>query len=67
MLAETGDRQFRLGHLLSDTYEQIMLSPVLLDTLERTMTEGMPMPCLIVVFSHTAVLIQFCTTRLKAM
>jgi His-Xaa-Ser system radical SAM maturase HxsB len=43
MLAEMGDQKFRIGHLAQDSYEQVMLSPVLIDTLERTMTEGMPM------------------------
>lgn len=43
MLAEMGDRTFLLGHLAEDCYEDVMLSPKLIDTLEQTMTEGMPM------------------------
>lgn len=43
MLAEMGDQKFRLGQLGGNSYEDIMLAPVLIDTLERTMTEGMPM------------------------
>lgn len=43
MLAETGDRQFRLGNLRTHTFADAILSPVLLETLAETMTEGMPM------------------------
>lgn len=43
MLAEMGDRTFQLGHLAQDSYEDVMLSPTLVDALEQTMTEGMPM------------------------
>ena len=43
MLAETGDRRFRLGNLISDDFEDIMLSDTLVDTLSETMTEGVPM------------------------
>ncbi|MDB5334944.1 MAG: hypothetical protein JWN70_563, partial [Planctomycetaceae bacterium] len=43
MLAEMGDQTFRLGHLLKNSYEEVMLSPLLIETLEQTMTEGMPM------------------------
>lgn len=43
MLAETGDRTFRLGHLHRDTFETVMTSEALLSTLEETMTEVMPM------------------------
>lgn len=43
MLAEMGDDTFRLGHLAHDSYQSVMLSPTLIDTLEQTMTEGMPM------------------------
>jgi radical SAM protein with 4Fe4S-binding SPASM domain len=43
MLAEMGDQKFRLGHLATDTYDSVMLSPVLIDALDRTMTEGTPM------------------------
>lgn len=42
MLAEMGDRKFRLGSVLTDSYEEIMLSPVLFETLRATTTEGMP-------------------------
>jgi His-Xaa-Ser system radical SAM maturase HxsB len=43
MLAETGDKTFRLGNLHQDTFESVMTSETLLSTLESTMTEGMPM------------------------
>lgn len=43
MLAETGDKQFRLGNLIKDSYEDVMLSEFLVDSLAQTMTEGMPM------------------------
>lgn len=43
MLAETGDRTFCLGHLAKSSYEEVMLSQQLIETLEQTMTEGMPM------------------------
>ena len=43
MLAEMGDQTFRLGHLRENSYEEVMLSPVLIETLENAMTEGMPM------------------------
>ncbi len=43
MLAETGDRRFRLGNLINDSYEDVILSDTLLDTLSQTMTEGVPM------------------------
>jgi radical SAM protein with 4Fe4S-binding SPASM domain len=42
MLAEMGDSHFRLGNLLSDSYESMMLSDVLIETLSQTMTEGVP-------------------------
>jgi His-Xaa-Ser system radical SAM maturase HxsB len=42
MLAEMGDQHFRLGNLLQDSYEDMMLSDVLIDTLTETMTEGVP-------------------------
>ena len=42
MLAEMGDPHFRLGNLLTDSYENMMLSDVLIDTLTETMTEGVP-------------------------
>jgi uncharacterized protein len=43
MLAETGDRRFRLGSLVADTFEDVMLSDTLADVLSETMTEGVPM------------------------
>lgn len=43
MLAETGDRRFRLGALGKDSYADMMLSDALVDVLQQTMTEGMPM------------------------
>jgi uncharacterized protein len=43
MLAETGDHSFRLGHLDHDDYASIMTSDGLLDTLNATMLEGIPM------------------------
>ena len=42
MLAEMGDQHFCLGNLLTDQYEDMMLSDVLIDTLSQTMTEGVP-------------------------
>ncbi len=45
MLAEMGDNRFRLGNLLTDTYEQIMLSEKLISLVKDTMTEGMPQCC----------------------
>ena len=42
MLAEMGDKTFRLGSLLQDSYEDIYLSDVLLDTLESTPTVSVP-------------------------
>jgi His-Xaa-Ser system radical SAM maturase HxsB len=43
MLAETGDRRFRLGNLIADSFDDVMLSDTLLDLLSETMTEGVPM------------------------
>jgi uncharacterized protein len=42
MLAEMGDSTFRLGSV-DDSYESIMLSPALLETLEDTLLESSPM------------------------
>jgi His-Xaa-Ser system radical SAM maturase HxsB len=42
MLAEMGDQHFKLGNLLADNYEDIMLSDVLIDTLMASMAEGVP-------------------------
>jgi His-Xaa-Ser system radical SAM maturase HxsB len=43
MLAEMGDKKFRLGNVHNDSYEDVMLSDVLLDTLESTLSESIPM------------------------
>lgn len=43
MLAEMGDHTFRLGNLISDRYEDIILSDTLLDALEDTFTQSVPM------------------------
>jgi len=43
MLAEMGDHTFRLGHLDTDTYEDIMLSDALLSPLEQSITTSAPM------------------------
>ncbi len=43
MLAEMGDERFRLGHVDTHTYDEMMLSDSLTGTLEDTMLEGVPM------------------------
>jgi uncharacterized protein len=43
MLAEMGDRTFRLGNLHRDSYREVMTAPVLLDALRESMAEGVPM------------------------
>jgi His-Xaa-Ser system radical SAM maturase HxsB len=43
MLAETGDRQFRLGNVLTDSYEDLFFSERLQDLILSTMSEGIPM------------------------
>jgi His-Xaa-Ser system radical SAM maturase HxsB len=43
MVAETGDKSFRLGNVHQDSYEDIFLSERLLDILASTMTECTPM------------------------
>jgi His-Xaa-Ser system radical SAM maturase HxsB len=43
MLAETGDRTFRLGNLHASSFDEVMLSDSFLETLSNTMTEGVPM------------------------
>lgn len=43
MLAEMGDRSFRLGHLDEDTFESAMASDMLVELLDETMLEGLPM------------------------
>lgn len=42
MLAEMNDKTFRLGNLNNDSYEDIICSDALLDTIEQTMTESVP-------------------------
>ncbi|MDE2103405.1 MAG: His-Xaa-Ser system radical SAM maturase HxsB [Patescibacteria group bacterium] len=43
MKAEMGDTVFRMGNLLSDSYEQVMLSPALLNPLIESVAEAVPM------------------------
>ena len=43
MLAEMGDKTFRLGNLHEDSYEEIMLSEALLRPLEESFTQSVPM------------------------
>lgn len=43
MLAEMGDKTFRLGNLHEDSYEEIMLSDALLQPLEESFTGSAPM------------------------
>ncbi len=43
MLAEMQDFTFRLGHLSEDTFDDVLSSDTLIDILDSTMTEGMPM------------------------
>lgn len=43
MLAEMGDQSFRLGNILTDSYEDIILSDALLDALEQSFTLSAPM------------------------
>ena len=43
MLAEMGDKTFRLGNLNEDSYEEIMLSDSLLDPIEQSFTGSVPM------------------------
>jgi uncharacterized protein len=45
MLAEMGDSRFRLGNLLANTYEEVMLSDTLIRLVRETMTEGVPQCC----------------------
>jgi len=42
MLAEMGDKTFRLGNIHKNTYEEMMLSDTLLDALEQSITESVP-------------------------
>ena len=43
MLAEMGDETFNLGNLLVDSYEKIMTNPILLSSIEDSMTISSPM------------------------
>ena len=43
MKAEMGDKIFCMGNLMTDTYEQMMLSPALLTPLEDSFAESVPM------------------------
>ncbi len=43
MLAEMGDKSFRLGSVHHDSYEDVILSDTVLDTLEATLSENLPM------------------------
>lgn len=42
MLAEMGDQRFCIGNLFSDSYKDMMLSDMLIDTISQTMTECVP-------------------------
>lgn len=42
MLAEMGDKKFRLGNVISDSYEDIFLADVLLDMLEESLVDSAP-------------------------
>lgn len=43
MLAEMGDKTFRLGNVLADNYRSLMLSDALLNPLESTVAESVPL------------------------
>ena len=43
MLAETGDTTFRVGRLGTSTYDEVLFSRPIVETIAATMTEGMPM------------------------
>ena len=43
MLAEMGDKSFRLGNVHTNSYEEIVLSPALLDPLEASFAGSAPM------------------------
>jgi His-Xaa-Ser system radical SAM maturase HxsB len=43
MLAEMGDKSFRLGNVLRDDYRSLLLSDALLDPLEATVAQSIPM------------------------
>jgi His-Xaa-Ser system radical SAM maturase HxsB len=42
MLAEMGETKFKLGNLITNSYEEIMLSSTLLDALESSIAESVP-------------------------
>lgn len=42
MLAEMGDKSFKLGNVMNDSYEDIFLSDTLLDIIEATVLESVP-------------------------
>jgi uncharacterized protein len=42
MLAEMGDKKFRIGNLESNTYEEIMLSDALIEPIESSIAESSP-------------------------
>src|SRR5260370_33262931 len=43
MLSEMGDESFCLGHVLEDSYHAIMSSPNLLEPLEQSFLDSVPM------------------------
>ncbi len=43
MLAEMGDTSFELGHVLTNSYEDIFLNPKLLDPIEESFSYSVPM------------------------
>lgn len=43
MLAEMGDKRFKLGNVYTSSYEEILLSDTLLDSLEFSLAESSPM------------------------
>lgn len=45
MLGEMGDYRFKLGSLMVNSYEQIMLSDTLISLVKDTMSEGVPQCC----------------------
>lgn len=43
MLVEMGDKTFRMGSVLTDTYEQVLMNDTLLDALESTYIDSVPL------------------------
>src|SRR6185503_14476064 len=43
MLAEMGDKSFRLGNVATDRYEDMLLSDQLLDPLQQSLAESAPL------------------------